>query len=162
MKETNVKSVIGMDLKTLLVEQLAVYQKGEGWEYLCPEPVLRFQSPTDFERPLYWVLSWKETEYGDDQLLIDETHDADTLSQFQRVEGFREPLIVSSSIQLENTLVQRVLVYGYKDEEKEFLTSIVIKLENIYVTFTSGPVFTVTITKTFPENMDRELFRVGE
>lgn len=162
MIEASLQSIIGMDLKTILVNQLTAYQRGDGWEYQCAEPVLRFRSLTDFERPLYWVLSWTETEDGDDQLLIDETHDADTLSHFQRVERFREPLIVSSSIQLENTRVQRVLVYGYKDEEKEFLTSIVIKLENIYVTFTSGPVFTVTVTKTFPENMDRELFRVGE
>ena len=162
VKKASLQSIIGMDLKTILVEQLTVYQTGEGWEYLCSEPVLRFQHLTNFGRPVYWVLSWAETEEGDDQLLIDETHDADSLSQFRQIEGFGESVIVSSSIHLENTRVQRVFVYGYKDEEKEFLTSIVIKLENAYATLTSGPVFRVYVTNTFPENMDRELFRAGE
>lgn len=156
------QSIIGMDLKAILVEQLSAYQRGDGWKYICTEPVLRFQSSTDFERPLYWILSWTETEDGDDQLLIEETYDADTLSQIQRVEGFRESVIVSSSIYLENSSVQSVMVHGYKDEKQEFFTSLVVKLENVYVTFTSEPVFIVTITITFPENMDRELFRIGE
>ncbi|MDW0110532.1 hypothetical protein [Sporosarcina aquimarina] len=162
MNEYGMESILGIDLKKILVDQVTLYQRGSGWEYLCTEPVLHFQSRADSERPIYWILSWTETEEGDDQLLIDETHDTDSLSQFQRVEGFGEPLIVSSSIHLENTRVQCVIVYGYKDEEKEFLTSIVFKLENAYVTLTSGPVFTVRMTNTFPENMDRELFRVGE
>lgn len=162
VKKASLQSIIGMDLKTILVEQLTVYQKGEGWGYLCSEPVLHFQHLTDFGQPLYWVLSWAETEEGDDQLLIDETHDADSLSQFQQVEGFGESAIVSSSNHLENSCVQRMFVHGYKDEAKEFLTSIVIELENVYVTLTSGPVFRVYVTNTFPENMDRELFRAGE
>ncbi|REB05531.1 hypothetical protein DVB69_14760 [Sporosarcina sp. BI001-red] len=161
MDEASVKSIIGMDLKSILVEQLHAYQSGEGWKYLCGSPVLPFQFQGSSERPVYWILSWTETAEGDDQLLIDETHDADTLSRFERVEGFREPVIVSSSIHLERARVQRVIGYGYKDEKQEFLTSIVVKLENVYVTFISGPVFTVTVTNTFPENMDRELFRVG-
>lgn len=162
MKEASMQSIIGMDLKAILVEQLSAYQRGDGWKYICTEPVLRFQSSTDFERPLYWILSWTEREDGDDQLLIEETYDADTLSQIQRVEGFRESVIVSSSIYLENSSVQSVMVHGYKDVKQEFFTSLVVKLENVYVTFTSGPVFIVTITNTFPENMDRELFRIGE
>ncbi|MBD7908200.1 hypothetical protein [Sporosarcina gallistercoris] len=160
--EQRMQSIRGMKLKTVLVEQIAAYQKGDGWEYLCSEPVLHFQSKSDPNQKTYWILSWRETEEGDDELLIDETHDTDTLSQFQRVEGFREPVIVSSSIHLENASVQSMVVYGFKDEEQEFLTSIVLELEDVYVTFTSGPVFTVTVTNTFPENVDGELFRVGE
>lgn len=156
------QSIRGMELKTILVEQIAAYQKKDGWEYLCTDPVLHFQSESDPNQKTYWILSWQETEEGDDELLIDETHEPDTLSQFQRVEGFREPVIVSSSIHLENASVQSIVVYGFKDEEQEFLTSIVLELEEVYVTFTSGPVYTVIVTNTFPENVDGELFRVGE
>lgn len=160
--EQRMQSIRGMKLKTVLVEQITAYQKGDGWEYLCADPVLQFQSKSDLNQETYWILSWRETEEGDDQLLIDETHDADSLSQFQWVEGFRKPVIVGSSIHLENASVQSLVVYGFKDEEQEYLTSIVLELENVYVTFTSGPVFTFTVSNTFPENVDGELFRVGE
>lgn len=159
--ENLMKSILGMDLKMILVEKLTACQRGDGWKYLCAEPVLHFKSRASSERPVYWVLSWRETEEGDDQLLIAETSNTDSLSNFQRVDGFREPVIAGSSIHLENATVQRVFMYGYKDVHPEFLTSIVLELRNVYVTCISGPVFTVTVSNTFPENLDGELYRGG-
>ena len=156
------ESLLGSNLKNILVEQLTVYQRSDGWEYQFVDPVLHFQSETDPDWSLYWTLLWMETEEGDDQLLIEETETTETLSCFEQVDWLDQPLIVSSSIHLENATVQRVIAFGYKYEENEFLTSIVFKLENQYVTFYSGPVFRMTVTSMFPENMDTELIRVGD
>jgi len=156
------KSLLGSYLKNILVDQLSVYQRSDGWEYQYINPVLHFQSATNTDWSLYWNLSWLETEEGDDQLLIEEADTVETLSCFEQVDWSDQPLIVSSSIQLEKATVKSVIAFGYKDEEKEFLTAIVLKLENQYVTFYSGPVFTMTVTIMFPEMKDRELSRVED
>ncbi|WP_432353116.1 hypothetical protein [Sporosarcina sp. A2] len=162
MKIDSMKSVIGLDLTKILVEQLTVYQRGDGWEYHCGGPVLHFQSVTDPAMSLYWDLSWTETEDGDDQLLIEVTEDAESLSCFERVDWMEQLVTVGSSIRLENSSVQRAIAYGYKDDEKEFLTSIVFELEHEYVTCYSGPFFTMAVSSTIPENMDSTLYSAGE
>lgn len=162
MYKNKMKSLLGSNLKNILVDQLTVYQRSDGWKYQFVNPVLHFQSETDTDWSLYWILSWLETAEGDDQLLIEETETAETLSCFEQVDWSDQPLIVSSLINLERATVKSVIAFGYKDEENEFLTSIVLKLENQYVTFYCGPVFTMTLTNMFPEMKDRELSRVGD
>jgi len=162
MYKKKMKSLLGSQLKNILMDQLSVYQRSDRWEYQFVDPVLHFQSETNPDWSLYWNLSWLETEEGDDQLLIEETETAETLFCFEQVDWTDQPLIVSSSIQLEKATVNSVIAFGYKDEEKEYLTALVLKLENQYVTFYSGPIFTMTVTIMFPEMKDRELSRVED
>lgn len=162
MNENMIHAILGEKLSKIIMNKVTAYQKEEGWEYIMTDPILEVESQGDSEESLYWALTWDETEEGDNRLTMKATQDKNILYCFDLFEGFKEPLIVSSSVQLEQSTVHGVSILGYRDAEKEFSTSLLLKLETVYVTLYSGPVFKVIVTNTLPKDLDRVLYSVGE
>ena len=162
MNDETLTSIVGWDFRSIIVDQLTVSQQEDGYNYLASEPVLYFRSREKSNTTMCWVLAWDETNDGDNRLVMNQTQNRETLPCFERIEGFTEPVLIGSTIQFENNRIRSVTVHGYRDERIEFVTGLSFLLNHEYVTFYCGPVYTIKITDSLPEDVDSTLYSVGE
>lgn len=160
MEISHFKSLKGCSLAGIWSNQLFVHQTENDWAYRFGDLILNMKN--DFKTPesWYWRIYWFEDEEGDDLLRIEEQKTPEPLNYYIEQEISADPLILASNISLENNLIEKVSGYGLKVNGETYLTSIVFKLEQQFVTFSfAGPtIIEAKVNEAKPEGLGDLIF----
>ncbi|RTR36201.1 hypothetical protein EKG37_01185 [Robertmurraya yapensis] len=150
------KSIEG-SLLWIYANQLCVYQDNETITLHSMEPILKIRIP-DSSETSYWRINWKETDLGDDILLLKEQDNPEPLD-YESVDWPEEKhTIMSSSFFLEQNNIQKVSGYGFEENGNELLSSIVLEMDDRFISIEAGPVITIKVTTTAPDDSGKLLF----
>ncbi|TKC15314.1 hypothetical protein [Robertmurraya kyonggiensis] len=153
---TSFKSIEG-SLLWIYANQLGVYQSIEDISLICMEPILKIRRP-DSSETIYWRINWKETDLGDDILLLKEQDTPEPLD-YESVDWLEEKhTIMSSSFFLEQNNIKRVSGYGFKENGSEFLSAIILEMDDRFISIEAGPVITIKVTTTLLSDLGDLLF----
>lgn len=155
---TSFKSIEG-SLLWIYANQLGIYQSIEDISLTCMEPILKIRRD-DSSEPSYWRINWKETDLGDDILLLKEQDTPEPLEYMPLTfdDPFQKHTILSSSFFLEQNNIKKVSGYGFEENGSEFLSTIVFELNDKFISIEAGPVITIKVTKTAPADLGEILF----
>lgn len=154
----NFQSIEGSML-WIYANQLGVYQSFENIALTCMGPILKIRRPDSYETS-YWRINWKETDLGDDVLLLREQDTPEPLEYMPLPfdDPFQKHTILSSSFFLEQNNIKKVSGYGFEEEGNELLSGIVLEMEDQFISIEAGPVISIKITSKAPTDLGKLLF----
>jgi hypothetical protein len=152
----DVKSIKGCTLSGIYANQLNIHQFNKELILHPTTPILAIEYPKTHEVK-YWSLEWMEDKAGDDLLLVKEK---ETPKPLEYMEGShcQRHIIKSSSFFIQPNVINQVIGYGVKNGESPVLTSIILKLEEVYIFIKAGPVIEIRITENKPIGLGDLIF----
>ncbi|KAB8126002.1 hypothetical protein F9U64_20935 [Gracilibacillus oryzae] len=121
------------------------------------EPILYFRRDNSSDIK-YWKVNWMEDSAGDDILLLKEQETPEPL-EYEKIDNpYHKHLIMGSSFSVQHNVVNKVIGYGFKDSHNEILTSIVLELDDLFISIITGPVIETRITNEEPNDIGDIIF----
>lgn len=147
---TTLKKVEGMVFGGVYANRLDFAQWNQKVQLYSAEPLIQFRKPKSIET-FYWKLDWKEDSEGSDILLVLE-QEIPTPLHFDSINApYQKHVIMASSYFYSSNLIEKVSGYGFRNNDSEFLSTIVLKLEKKYITINPSPVIDMIVTDSPPE-----------
>lgn len=121
-------------------------------------PILKIRKPISSEET-YWKFDCVEDDLGDDILTL-KVQDTPEPLKYKLINApFQKYSVIGSCyLASKNNLIQKVSGYGFKKENREFLSAIVIELEQLFISIRAGAVIDIRITDKRPDDIGILLF----
>lgn len=117
------------------------------------QPILKIRKPNSSEVK-YWKLESIEDDLGADLLIFKEQETPEPLEYRLSNEFNQKHVIIGSSFSVQKELIKKVNGYGFMDNQSEYLVSIVLELENVFISITATPGSLIDIKITDEEPND--------
>lgn len=151
------KKIKGCRLRGIYANQLNIHQFNKELILHPFEPILAIENPNSLV-VRYWNLSWFEDTTGDDFLIIKEQDTPEPL-EFESINGPNQiHSIRASSFFIQHNIINKVSGYGINVENKQLLTTIIIELEESYISIEAGPTIEAKITGKKPNLFGNLIF----
>ncbi|WP_027965063.1 hypothetical protein [Halalkalibacillus halophilus] len=121
------------------------------------QPILEFRD-VNSNQSRYWRLECMEDKEGDDFLNPVEQETPYPLPYESATGPYQDHIIEASSFLVQNNRIKHVTGFGIKKDHLEYLSVIVLKLEELYIIINPGGVIEITVTNNEPEINDEILF----
>ncbi|MBP3951816.1 hypothetical protein [Bacillus suaedae] len=151
------KTVEGCFLKGIFANKLDTYRVNKELLIHSVEPLLyiRKENSVDIQ---YWKIDWIEDSTGDDFLLLKEQKTPEPL-KYELIDGpSQKHIIMGSSFSVQPNLIKNVSGYGFKESNNEILSSIVLELEDVFMTIKSGAIIEIKIIEDEPKDLGDLIF----
>ncbi|SES18623.1 hypothetical protein SAMN04487944_12268 [Gracilibacillus ureilyticus] len=155
----NFMTVKGYLLEGIYANKLDTYKVRNDIILHSVEPLLSFRKNNSSSSDIkYWKVDWIEDNTGDDILLLKEQETPEPL-EYELIDNpFHKHIIMSSSFSVPHTLVKKVSGYGFKNDNGDNLYSIVLELDDLFITIETGAVITIKITSQEPGDLGDLIF----
>jgi hypothetical protein len=151
------KAIRGCLLLGIYAKQLDIHQFNKELILHPFEPILAIGNPRSLE-VRYWYLSWFEDITGDDLLIIKEQVTPEPL-EFESINApYQKHSIMASSFFVQHNVINKVCVYGIDDEYNQVITSIILELEESYLSIQAGAVIEARLTEKKPNDFGTLIF----
>lgn len=99
-----------------------------------------------------------EDSAGDDVLLLKEQNIPEAI-RYELIDApYQKHIIMGSSFSVQPNLILNVSGYGFKENNNEILTSIVLELEDVFISINTGAVIEIKITEEEPNDLGSKIF----
>ncbi|AGX02884.1 hypothetical protein B14911_16295 [Bacillus sp. NRRL B-14911] len=151
------KTVKGSVLVGIFANKLDTYKVNNDLVLHSVEPLLyiRKKNSSDIK---YWKIGWMEDSAGDDVLLLKEQNIPEAI-RYELIDApYQKHIIMGSSFSVQPNLILNVSGYGFKENNNEILTSIVLELEDVFISINTGAVIEIKITEEEPNDLGSKIF----
>jgi hypothetical protein len=151
------KTVKGSFLVGVFANKLDTYKVNKDLILHSVEPLLyiRKKNASDIK---YWKIDWIEDNAGDDFLLLKEQNTPEPI-KYELIDApYQKHIIMGSSFSVQPNLIVNVSGYGFKDNNNEILSSIVLELEDVFISIKTGAVIEIKITEEEPNYVGNRIF----
>jgi hypothetical protein len=151
------KTVKGSFLEGIFANKLDTYRVNKDLILHSVEPLLyiRKKNSSDIK---YWKIDWIEDNIGDDFLLLKEQKTPEPIKYELIDDPYQKHFIMGSSFSVQSNLIKKVSGYGFKDNNNEILSSIVLELEDVFISIKTGAIIEIKITEEEPNNLGCIIF----
>ncbi|WHY84046.1 hypothetical protein QNH39_15295 [Neobacillus novalis] len=151
------KSIKGCMLMGIYAKALSMHQFKNELILHPVETILEIRNPKSFEIK-YWKLSWTETTAGDDLLIVKEQDTPEPL-QYESIDApYQKHIITGSSFFVQHNVIKKVSGYGFNNDGSRFLTSIILELEESFISIQAGAAIEIRITSKKPKDFGNIIF----
>ncbi|WP_157783044.1 hypothetical protein [Alkalibacillus haloalkaliphilus] len=105
----------------------------------------------------YWRIIGAEYPDGDDFLALFEQKDPYPFEYELTEEPNQDHIIACSSFSTEHNLITKVHGYGFSKNSGEYLSSIVLEVEHMYIMIYAGQVLQIKVTEQEPRMLNDDL-----
>ncbi|MFO1446140.1 hypothetical protein KDN24_23640 [Bacillus sp. Bva_UNVM-123] len=148
------KEAQGCLLIGIYSNRFTILQKNKDLLLLSTEPIIEIRKPNSAEEK-YWKLESVEDDLGDDLLIFKEQETPDPLDYKLIDHPYQKHIVMGSSFLVhKDKLIKKVKGYGFMDNQSEYLVSIVLELENVFISITATPGSLIDIKITDEEPND--------
>ena len=121
-------------------------------------PILKIRKQHSSEET-YWKFAWLEDDLGGDILTINEQDTPEPLEYILINAPYQKYSVIGSCfLASEDSLIKKVSGYGFKKDNREFLSATVLELEKLFISIRAGAVIETRITDKRPNEMGSLLF----
>ncbi len=150
-------TVKGYLLEGIFANKLDTYHVNKELVLHSVEPLLyiRKNNSSDIK---YWKIDWTEDNTGEDILLLKEQETPEPI-EYELIDNpLQKHVIMGSSFSVQHNLIKKVIGYGFKDIHSEILSSIVLELDDLFISIKTGPVIEIRITNKEPKGLGDMIF----
>ncbi|RPF53274.1 hypothetical protein [Aquisalibacillus elongatus] len=148
-----IKSIKDSLLIGIYANPLHINKSSKGFKLHSAEPILEYRDFNSNESR-YWRFDCIEDNQGDDIItpIVQKTPQP---LQYELAEASHQNhIIMGSSFSVQNNWIKQVSGYGFKKNNKEFLSAIVLELDELYIIANAGEVVEINVTDKDPELID--------
>ncbi|GAA0339430.1 hypothetical protein GCM10008967_32180 [Bacillus carboniphilus] len=155
----SLSSIRECTLSGIYANQINIFRYDNELSFTSSMPIIAIRNP-ELHKTTYWKFGWRETKSGDDILIVNEQNTPEPLQYISVNTHYQSHVIKSSSFSLNHNKINKVSVYGFVDGSNQYLTDIILELEDRYISIRAGAVIEIKITEMQPDNKGNKIFSV--